>query len=398
MGRPIMRNLCVVQARTGSSRLPGKVLADLGGRPMLQFLLERLANFDRAAIDELVVATSTEARDDRVADIARAAGHPVVRGSEHDVLSRYIAALDAFPARNVVRITADCPLTDPQLVGAVVAHHLALQADYTSNTLPRTFPKGLDIEVVTAGALRVADAEAVTTPEREHVMPYLYRRPERFKLANLRNAVPLGHERWTVDTADDLDFVRNVVGRFDGPSDFGWRDILTAVSPTSAAPAGSFVLRPAYACDRDFVREARNDDAAVRLSGTCRPVTSAEHDAWFTARLANPGAPIWIGEVDEKRVGTVRVDVCSGVGEVGIAVHEAARGRGYGRALLAALLDELRGDQQVVHLIARIRPENTASVRAFRSVGFVDVTEGAGAAGDEFVVLARDPRLPMEEL
>src|SRR4051812_28949414 len=185
--------LCVVQARTGSSRLPGKVLADLGGRPMLRFLLDRLGGLGHHRAD-VVVATSTEPRDDPIAEIARDAGRPVVRGSEHDVLDRFVAALDAFPARDVVRITADCPLTDAALIDAVVAHHRAMAADYTTNTLPRTFPKGLDVEVVNADALRSAHREATGPSEREHVMPFFYRRPERFRLANLRNDEPLGDE------------------------------------------------------------------------------------------------------------------------------------------------------------------------------------------------------------
>ncbi|MCU1426176.1 MAG: acylneuraminate cytidylyltransferase, partial [Actinomycetia bacterium] len=226
-----MNALLVVQARTGSTRLPGKVLADLGGRPMLRFLLDRLDGLDRTVIDEVVVATSTETRDDAVAEIAAAAGRPVVRGSEQDVLARFIAALDAYPAHNVVRITADCPLTDPALVEAVVEHHVERGAHYTTNTLPRTFPKGLDVEVATAEALRVAHAEAATRPEREHVMPFLYRRPERFRLANLRNDSPLGSERWTVDTAEDLARVRAMCARLGTENSFGWRDLLDVLPP-----------------------------------------------------------------------------------------------------------------------------------------------------------------------
>jgi len=137
-------SLCVVQARTGSTRLPGKVLQELSGRPLLRFMLDRLADL---RVDELVVATSTLERDDAVADIAAAAGRPVVRGSESDVLDRFVAALDAHPADYVVRLTADCPIADPVLVEAVIARHLDRGADYTSNVFPRTFPRGLDCEV-----------------------------------------------------------------------------------------------------------------------------------------------------------------------------------------------------------------------------------------------------------
>ena len=132
-------SLCVVQARTGSTRLPGKVLQELGGRPLLRFMLDRLSDL---RVDELVVATSALGRDDAVAEIASAAGRSVVRGSESDVLERFADALTAHPADHVVRLTADCPLSDPVLIEAVLARHLDRGADYTSNVFPRTFPAG----------------------------------------------------------------------------------------------------------------------------------------------------------------------------------------------------------------------------------------------------------------
>ena len=171
--------LCVVQARTGSTRLPGKVLQDLGGRPLLRFMLDRLADL---RVDDVVIATSTLDRDDAVVEIAFDAGRQVVRGSELDVLDRFAGALLTHPADHVVRLTADCPLADPVLVESVLARHLDRGADYTSNVFPRTFPRGLDCEVMTADALRAADAEAIDPAEREHVTPFLYRRPERFAL------------------------------------------------------------------------------------------------------------------------------------------------------------------------------------------------------------------------
>ena len=228
-------SLCVVQARTGSTRLPGKVLEDLGGRPLLRFMLDRLADL---RVDELVVATSTLARDDAVADVAHDAGRQVVRGSESDVLDRFATALDAHPADHVIRLTADCPLADPVLVEAVLARHLDRGADYTSNVFPRTFPRGLDCEVMTAAALRTAHAEAADAVEREHVTPFLYRRPERFQLANMRNDVALGRESWTVDTRADLEFVRTIVAATNRGSDddsFSWREAWRAVGPRSTS-------------------------------------------------------------------------------------------------------------------------------------------------------------------
>jgi spore coat polysaccharide biosynthesis protein SpsF len=383
------RTLCVIQARTGSTRLPGKVLADLDGRPMLRFLLDRL---DALAVDEVVVATSTEPRDDAVAEIAQAAGRPVVRGSEADVLDRFISALDAFPADHVVRITADCPLTDPALVERVVARHIDAGADFTANTMPRTYPKGLDVEVARAQALRTAHERATTREEREHVMPFLYRNPETFRLANVRNDEALGHERWTVDTAEDLEFVRATCARLHGQPHFGWRDVLAVAGRSDQAKPGVLVLRPAFAADAAFMLACRNDPDAVRHSMSARPVDVVDHAVWFAAHLEDPATPIWIGEVDEKRIGTVRLTVRSGVAEIGLAVDPGRRGRGHGGALLRALLDETRADQQVVELVARVHPENVASMRAFERVGFWRDQDQDG-----FAVLRRDPRLPIDK-
>ena len=233
--------LCVVQARTGSTRLPGKVLQELGGRPLLRFMLDRLSDL---RVDELVVATSTLDRDDAVVDIAFDAGRQVVRGSEVDVLDRFAAAVATYPADHVIRLTADCPLADPVLIEAVMARHLDRGADYTSNVFPRTFPRGLDCEVMTAAALRTAHAEATDPAEREHVTPFLYRRPERFALANMRNDVVLGREGWTVDTADDLAFVRSIVDRMDDDS-FSWREAWRTVGSRNVDDPDAVVLVPA---------------------------------------------------------------------------------------------------------------------------------------------------------
>src|SRR5438093_41742 len=189
-----MAAVCVVQARMGSRRLPGKVVADLAGRPMLRFMLERLDGLGMP----VVVATSDLDRDDPVAEVATTAGASVVRGPEDDVLARFRLALEQHPVDHVVRLTADCPLSDPKIVQAVLELHEARHADYTCNVLPRTFPKGLDVEVARVDSLRIADREATDAREREHVMPFLYRRPSRFRLADLRG-LDVGMARIDVD-------------------------------------------------------------------------------------------------------------------------------------------------------------------------------------------------------
>ncbi len=341
---------------------------------MLGFLLHRLSHLADATI---VVATSDHDRDDPIEDIATAHGAAVVRGPEQDVLARFGLVLDRFPAATVVRITGDCPLVDPEIVRSVIELHRSSAADYTCNVLPRTYPKGLDVEVIAASALRVALAEARDAAEREHVTPFFYRHPERFKLANLRSGMELGEERWTVDNAEDLAVIRDIVGRFAPDQDFGWRSILEIVGRTVESGPG-IGLRPARRDDGAFLLLLRNDADAVRFSLSGNAVDPRQHDAWFRARMADPASRISIAELDGVPVGMVRVDVADAIGKVSIAVDPTQRGHGLGRAILVALQAQWAGDVGVVRLEADVAETNTASRKAFTAVGFTQIRSIAG--------------------
>jgi spore coat polysaccharide biosynthesis protein SpsF len=191
-----------------SSRLPGKVLMPILGRPMLVWELERL---HRVRDDvRVVVATTVLDTDDAVVALCRDLGVPVTRGSEADVLDRYWRAAVEHEANPVIRITADCPLIDPDVTREVLQLWEQTGADYASNTLDRRYPRGLDTEVISQAALRDAWESATQPFEREHVTPVIYLHPERFRLAGLRNEADESTRRWTVDTAEDLEFVRAV--------------------------------------------------------------------------------------------------------------------------------------------------------------------------------------------
>ncbi|THD58051.1 glycosyltransferase family protein [Phenylobacterium sp.] len=206
-------NLAILQARMSSSRLPGKVMAPVLGEPMIGRQVERLRRSKR--IDRLMVATSTDPSDDPLALYCDGLGLDVYRGSLTDVLDRYRAAADLFPqAAALVRLTADCPLADPALIDAVIAHHHATDADWTTAALgTRTFPHGLDVEAIRPAALSEAAERATDAYEREHVTPYLYRRPETYRLEGVARPQSLAHLRWTVDLPADLAFVRDVYAR-----------------------------------------------------------------------------------------------------------------------------------------------------------------------------------------
>jgi len=219
--------LGVIQARMSSQRLPGKVLEVLGGRPMIERQLERTAS---AMLDKVVVATSTDRRDTPLCAELDRIGVEYYRGALDDVLDRVFRAAVSFSARHVVRLTADCPLTDYRIVDRVLEVHLAEGNDYTSNTLRRSYPDGLDVEVVTIEALETAWRECTDLGQREHVTPYLYAGTQCFKLGNVDNSEDQSHYRLTVDYPEDLKVVRAVFDAlYSGDPGFSCADMVAVL-------------------------------------------------------------------------------------------------------------------------------------------------------------------------
>ena len=237
--------LAIIQARMGSSRLPGKSLAEIDGHPMLWHVIDRIR--DASLIERVVVATSEDPSDDPIAEFCKQEDIPFFRGSEHDVLDRFYQAACRYPAETLVRITADCPLIDPDVIDAVIRKYQAGDFDYVSNAMRYTYPDGLDTEVFSFAALQRAWREAEKPSEREHVTPYL--RTGLFRTANVESdfPVPHGQYRWTVDEAGDLEFVRKVFSTFSRRK-FGFRDVLQALKekPSVAAAQTSAISNEGY--------------------------------------------------------------------------------------------------------------------------------------------------------
>lgn len=219
-----MKVAAIVQARMGSTRLPGKVLHEVRGHVLIDLLLSRLARAER--IDEIVLATTDKPVDDVLAAHVKALGYRVVRGSEDDVLSRYAKAAREAEAEIIVRITGDCPLVMPELVDEIIGQFQISQLDYISNIDPPTYPDGLDIEAFTAAALYLAEAEAIERHDREHVTPFM-RRGTRFTRANVRCDRDFSHLRMTVDEPADLQVVENILTSLAPALDFGLPEILS---------------------------------------------------------------------------------------------------------------------------------------------------------------------------
>ncbi|MEI8365625.1 MAG: glycosyltransferase family protein [Parachlamydiaceae bacterium] len=205
------RIVVILQARMGASRLPGKPLKTILGKPLLTYQIERLRRAKK--IDTIIVATTTAPQDDAIVTWCREENVSVFRGSELDVLDRYHRAAIQFSATAIVRITGDCPLIDPVVVDQVIAFYedSKPQYDYVSNSLQRTFPRGLDTEIFSFEILDRAAHEAKLPEEREHVTLYFYEHPEKFKLGSVVQQIDQSQHRWTVDTEEDFELVTKIV-------------------------------------------------------------------------------------------------------------------------------------------------------------------------------------------
>ena len=204
-----MKVTAIIQARMTSSRLPGKVMKEVLGRPLLSYLIERVRCCK--GIKDIILATTLNPEDDSIATLGSNEGVNVFRGSENNVLERFHEAATMFNARHIMRITADCPLIDPDILYMLIEYYFAENMDYVSNCAYPTLPDGLDAEVFTFKALDYAHKHAVLPSELEHVTPYIRSHPEIFKIGNWTYHEDLSQLRWTVDEPEDFEFVRQVI-------------------------------------------------------------------------------------------------------------------------------------------------------------------------------------------
>ena len=232
--------IAILQARLGSTRLPGKSMAELNGKPLLWHVIQRLKK--SKTINRIVVATTTNEADNKIAQFAKDEGVGYFQGSENDVLDRYYQAAKANGASKgdvIVRVTADCPLLDPEVVDNVVrkfveANETDEKYDYVCNTQPPTYPDGLDTEVFSFSILERAWKEAKLQSEREHVTPYIWKQPDKFRIFNVTNdeGEDLSEMRWTVDEPQDLEFIRMIyklLGEKGKTHSFTRKDVLEAI-------------------------------------------------------------------------------------------------------------------------------------------------------------------------
>lgn len=206
-----MKIVAIIQARMTSTRLPGKVMKKVLNKTLLEHQLERVSR--SRLIDEIVVATTINETDDVIVDLCKNLNYSFYRGSENNVLSRYYEAATHSKADVIVRLTSDCPLIDPEVIDQVIELFKKKQdnIDYASNTLSRSYPRGMDTEVMSKEALYKTYVNAQDCSAKEHVTSYIYSNPEEFELANLECVPNLSDHRWTVDTEEDFELIKRMI-------------------------------------------------------------------------------------------------------------------------------------------------------------------------------------------
>jgi spore coat polysaccharide biosynthesis protein SpsF (cytidylyltransferase family) len=251
-----MSTVAVIQARTGSTRFPRKVLAPLQGRPMLAHIVERVSR--ATLVERIVVATTDGDADDEVAALATSLGAGVTRGSEDDVLSRYVLAAREYDADVIVRITADCPLTDPEIIDAVLRARAEHNADYASNEEPATFPEGYDCEAFTAACLARVDREATLPYEREHVTVRIREHLDEFVTAHVAHDPDLSWMRLTVDVPADLDRIAQLLSALPASPPPGLAAVVSAfdADPGLHDQSGLPLRNERYHAQREAARRA----------------------------------------------------------------------------------------------------------------------------------------------
>jgi spore coat polysaccharide biosynthesis protein SpsF len=376
--------LVIVQARMTSSRLPGKVLMDIHGKPSLQRMLERISM--STFVGKVVVATTINTSDDPIVKLCNKLGYKTFRGDEFDVLGRVLQAAEVESAETVVRLTADCPMIDPDVIDEIVSAFSINNHDYLSNTIERTYPDGLDVEVMSINTLREAHRKAVAPFLREHVTPYISgKHPDLgagdFKIDQIRFSADFSHIRWTLDTKEDLQRIRSLVSKL--PENYRW---LQALSIATREPdlLGNTIdgqttevlsLRLAVASDVKLLFEWVNTPSSLKnKEKSSAPIEWSVHQNWFNKRLNNPNVRIWIIERNTQAIGQVRVEYDNNKLLIDIFIDSLFRGNDYGFKALKLLIKQCQVIYPDVPLHAIIKNENYPSLNLFRRADFQEVS------------------------
>lgn len=377
-----MKVVCIVQARIGSTRLPGKVLKDICGKTVLEHDLDRLRRVKN--IDDIVIATTTSEKDIAIVKECERLKVKCFRGSEEDVLSRYYFAAKENGADVVVRITSDCPLLDSEVTESVIQCYLenSGEYDYVSNTIDRSYPRGLDTEVFNLCALEKAFNEATSQRDREHVTPYIWDNDNIFKNYQYKNETDYSDFRWTLDTEEDLKLISIIYEQFKDKDYFDMNDIVKFLDKNPEVKEinkgieqkkidDSLFLIPANESHCDLIYEWVNDDEVRKNSFNNNKIPYKEHVNWYLNKLKNPDCFIYLLANSNKNIGIVRVEKKENENVVSYSIEKQFRGKGYGHKILEKLQDELMKEKRNIVLTAYVKKENSYSIKIFERLNYI---------------------------
>lgn len=382
----------IIQARLAAKRLPGKVLKKINGKPLLEILISRLRYCK--TVKNIIIATTENPKDKKIVALAKKLKIPVFWGSENDVLDRYYRAASKFKAKDIVRITGDCPLIDPAIIDKVVSVYKKNKKDidYVSNVHPPTFPDGMDVEVFSFEALRKSWKKATLRSEREHVTSYIVNHPKIFRTKNVSYKKNFSNLRLTIDNKEDLILAKNLFNILKNNKRFGLEDILNIwrTNPniffinqhyrrnegyikSLETDLNNLNIRKATYKDLKFIFDLRNEEMVRLKSFNNKPICLKEHRQWFKKNLTDNSSIIYIIDIKNLPIAQVRFDfIKEKEAEINIAVIKDFRNKGYGTEVLKKSSNNfLEEFPQIKTIYAFIKPDNKASLRSFEKAGFL---------------------------
>ena len=370
-----MKVTAIIQARMGSTRLPGKVLMEVKGRTILEHVLFRIKKCKN--IDDIIVATTTSYKDDALVQKIKDMNVKCFRGEEQDVLSRYYFAALKFNASNILRITSDCPLIDPFVTDDIVSFYKNNKYDLVSNVITRTYPRGLDTEVFSFESLEKAYKLADKSYEREHVTPYLYEND--FKKYDYKNPADNSKFRWTLDTMEDFNFIKLIYENlYDKNKDFKMDDILRFLKENPWAnninkdvvqkSIKDITLREAKEKDIDILFKWANDEEVRKNSLNTNKISFSEHEKWFRRKMEDVNTHIYIIEINGEKAGVIRLEKKASATYISYSVDKAFRNMGIGKSAL----ELIKKYNKNTILIGIVKKNNLPSIKAFIKAGFLE--------------------------
>lgn len=372
--------VCIVQARVGSTRLPGKVLKKICGRTVLEHDINRLKRIKN--IDEIVIATTTLEKDNAIIEECKKLNVKYFRGSEENVLSRYYYAAEENDADVVVRVTSDCPLIDVKVSENIIQYFLFNKDnyDYVSNTIDRTYPRGLDTEVFSFDALEKAFKEAISSRDKEHVTPYIWRNDKIFRLAQCKNSKDYSNLRWTLDTEEDYKLILLIYKYFQNQDYFSMDEIIRFLDRNpEIKDINKYIeqkndynmsLISANKSHCRLIYEWVNDNDVRKNSFNSNKITYEEHIKWYLAKLKDPNCYIYLLADANKSIGIVRIEKKENKNIISYSIAKEDRGNGYGYKILLKLEKELTKTYKDIVLTAYVKKENIASIKIFQKLNY----------------------------